>query len=146
MSNESNDICNINNFWNSCPLQLEYLPTKVCHCGKPGFDKSGKIVKESKCEWWINSESHNYCFWRYINDKSDPDGFMNEMLQSDLAKLFGCSSTKIHFILKETMVELKELLDGTSILDGENGFNEIAELLQSLDLDSLENIDVDKLN
>lgn len=98
------------NFWNTCPLELENLPQVTCNLGKPKIAKDGKVSVDPQCEWWINSPKHHYCFWKYIQEKSNPDGSMNELLQSDLAKLFGCSSTKIHFLLKEAMQQLKEKL------------------------------------
>lgn len=112
-----------NNFWNSCPLRLEYLPETECDLGKPIL-KNNKVPEDPRCEWWINSKKHNYCFWKYINENSDYNGNMKELLQADLAKLFGCSSTKIHFVLKEAMFALKEaFLDAdlnNSVIEGEN--------------------------
>lgn len=89
-----------NNFWRCCPLSKEYLPESICPKGE--FD--GK--EEPECAWWINSEAHGYCFWRYVKDKSDADGVMKELVQSELAALFGWSNTKTHFMLKQAMQEL----------------------------------------
>ena len=95
------------NFWNSCPRNLEALPTEECHLGKPEKNKKGKIVKEPDCEWWIDSAEHNYCFWNYVQANSAPDGRMDPMMQNDIAKMLGCSSTKIHFILKEALEKIR---------------------------------------
>ena len=93
-----------NNFWRCCPLSKEYLPEAACPQGQPGG------AQEPSCPWFINSEAHNYCFWRYVKDKSDPDGTMKELVQSELAALFGWSNTKTHFMLKQAMAELTEAL------------------------------------
>lgn len=101
-----------NNFWRVCPRHLEYLPEKCCEKGKPKINPSnGKIHDEPECPWWINSAEHHYCFWRYIQDKSGPDGVMQELVQSELAQLFGWSNTKTHFMLKQAMEELTNALN-----------------------------------
>lgn len=94
-----------NNFWNTCPLKLDSLPTKPCGLGY----ESSKVKSNSipSCPWWVNSKKHNYCFWRWVRDNSSEDGRMDPLLQNEIAKLFGCSSTKVHFILKEAMESLK---------------------------------------
>lgn len=99
-----------NNFWRACPRSLEFLPETPCDQGKPKTTKSGRVQEEPKCPFWINSEDHNYCFWTYVYDKSNPDGVMPELVQSDLAHLFGWSNTKTHFALKEAIKELTEAL------------------------------------
>lgn len=116
-SNKSNKS---HHFWNSCPRKLDYIPKEPCSQGKPTPLQNGRITSDPECEWWINSEKHGYCFWRYIRDKSKPDGSMKELLQSDLAVLFGCSSTKIHFILKEAMKELEEAIKNSDKIDTDN--------------------------
>lgn len=120
------------NFWKGCPRKLDYLPETSCSLGKPNLEsKAGK--SEGKCAWWINSEKHNYCFWKYVNEKSTPEGVLPELTHADLAKLFGWSSTKIHFVLKEAVEELTEaleahgaedLLDGLASLASSQGSNE----------------------
>lgn len=69
------------------------------------------------CEWWINSKEHGYCFWKFLREKSSPDGVMEELVQSELAQLFGYSNTKTHFVLKEAIRELKEALADHGIED-----------------------------
>jgi len=92
------------NFWRCCPISREYLPETHCPEGKT----NGK--DEPRCEWWINSAQHNFCFWRYVRDKSDADGVMKELVQSELAALFGWSNTKTHFMLKQAVSELTDAL------------------------------------
>lgn len=100
------------NFWKVCPRLLQYLPESCCDKGKPEMnEKSGRIQNEPECPWWINSEAHNYCFWKYIKDKSSPQGVMPELVQSELADLFGWSNTKTHFILKQAIEDLTEALE-----------------------------------
>lgn len=103
------DLTGVNNFWRCCPLRKEYLPETTCPEGTPIISK-GKIQEEPCCSWWINSPDHHFCFWRYVKAKSDADGMMHELVQSELAALFGWSNTKTHFMLKQAMVELTEAL------------------------------------
>ena len=105
-------------FWSTCPRQLEYLPEQECSEGKPQTaKKSSRVATEGACAWWINSAEHNYCFWKYIHDKSTPEGAMPELVQTDLAKLFGWSNTKTHFAIKEA---LKELVDALNTYDAQD--------------------------
>lgn len=113
-----------NNFWRCCPLQNEYLPETACQEGSPKLSR-GKIQEEPKCQWWLNSPDHYYCFWRYIKDRSDENGVMKELVQSELAALFGWSNTKTHFMLKQAMIELTEALRVYGAVD----------MLQDLDSD-----------
>lgn len=97
-----------NNFWNTCPRNLELLPTTPCQMGRCQKNAKGTVVQEAACPWSIDSEEHNFCFWRYIQSSSTPDGKMEPLLQNEIAQLFGCSSTKIHFILKEAFKNLEK--------------------------------------
>lgn len=112
------------NFWKVCPRVLQYLPEQPCNMGTPEInDKSKRIVDEPRCEWWINSKEHNYCFWKYLQEKSSPEGVMPELVQSELADLFGWSNTKTHFILKQAIEELTEALvayNAEELLDDSN--------------------------
>lgn len=99
------ELKNSRNFWQCCPLGREYLPEAACAEGQPENKN-----EEPRCQWWINSEEHQFCFWRYIKDKSDADGVMKELVQSELAALFGWSNTKTHFMLKQAISELTEAL------------------------------------
>lgn len=105
-----------NNFWKCCPLSKEYLPETVCPEGSPKISKD-KVIEEPRCAWWLNSADHNYCFWRYVKDKSDTDGMMKELVQSELAFLFGWSNTKTHFMLKQAITELTEALKVYNAID-----------------------------
>jgi len=102
------DNTEIRNFFNTCPQKYEYLPETPCKHGKVERNEEGKLVKEASCEWYIESERDNYCFWSFIKRKSDPEGNMRPMLQSEIAEKFGCSPTKIHFIIKDAMKKLKD--------------------------------------
>lgn len=98
----------LSSFWNTCPVSYQLLPTSPCDHGKPSF-KGKKLDGEPSCPWWVNSEKHMYCFWRYVRDNSASDGSMKELQLSDIAKLLGWSSTKAHFIMKEAMEELTQI-------------------------------------
>lgn len=84
-----------------CPVHQK---SDACLSKKP-FKKT---ENDSKCIWWINSKKHDYCFWTYINSVSDENGVMPELIQSQLAELFGWSNTKTYFILKQAMQELHD--------------------------------------
>lgn len=122
------DLKAASNFWRCCPLAKEYLPEAACPEGQPETSQ-GKIQEEPRCQWWINSTEHNFCFWRYVREKSDSDGVMKELVQSELAALFGWSNTKTHFMLKQAMTELTDALK----------IHGAIELLQDLNSDELEN-------
>jgi hypothetical protein len=94
------------NYWNTSGKNTEYFPTEPRMDSIPVFNKQGRVLQEPKDEWWINSKEHNYCFWSFIRSRSQPDGTMEPLLQSEIAELFGCSSTKVHFMLKEAMDKL----------------------------------------
>jgi hypothetical protein len=96
-----------NNFWNSCIRELDQFPTTPCHLGKPEKNESGRVLKEPECPWWIDSEKHQYCYWRWVQSQSTIDGKMDPLPQNEIAKLFGCSSTKIHFVVKESVQKLQ---------------------------------------
>ena len=127
------DLKDANNFWRCCPIQKEYLPETTCPEGSPVIIK-GKIQGEPRCSWWINSAHHNYCFWRFVKDKSDADGMMKELVQTELAELFGWSNTKTHFMLKQAMIELTDALKTY-------GASDLLEDLDSSDEDHSVNID-----
>ena len=96
-------------FQNCCPLKLKFLPKKTCEEGT------------HKCDWWINSAKHNYCFWKLLQDKSSIDGSIKELAQADIARLFGWSSGRTCARLKEAIAELVEALERRGLLgDSEN--------------------------
>lgn len=94
------------NYWNTSGKGKEFFPTEPRPDSIPVMSKSGRIIQDPKDEWWINSAEHNYCFWSFLKSRSQPDGTMEPLLQSEIADLFGCSSTKIHFMLKEALDKL----------------------------------------
>jgi len=96
------------NFWNTCPLKLDALPEEECELGQ----QSARARSDAKvpCEWSINSKEHNYCFWKWLRANSHKDGTMRPMMQSEIADQMGCSSTKVHFILKDGIKKLKKRL------------------------------------
>lgn len=132
-----------NNFWNTCPLQLDYLPTSPCELG----EKSCKAKSEeaAPCPWSINSKEHNYCFWRYVRDNSLPNGQMRPLLQNEISQLLGCSPTKVHFTEKEAKQKLKDsgqletlvqLITGSESGSDDQDLNQIVDRLeQSLSTD-----------
>ncbi len=84
----------------------------------------GKPKTESECQWWINSKKHNFCFWKYVKDRSNIYGEMPELAQLDIAKLLGWSNTKAHFIIKEAMENLETLLRAHQIEPDSNEFSD----------------------
>lgn len=86
-----------NFFWNSCPQKYEYIPDSPCQFGK-----------DEDCDWWINSPKDNYCFWRYVQKNSDPEGNMRALSQPQIAKLLNCSSPQVHVIMREALKKLKD--------------------------------------
>jgi hypothetical protein len=94
------------NYFNTAGKNKEYFPTEPRPESIPTFNKQGRVIHEPADEWWINSEEHHFCFWEYLRKASQPDGTMEPLLQSEIADLFGCSSTKVHFMLKEAMDRL----------------------------------------
>jgi hypothetical protein len=95
------------NYWVTCGKEKEKIEKGPCSNSVPERSATGRIIKEPDNEWWINSERDGYCFWRWIQRNSLPDGRMDAMQQNEIAKLFGCSATKIHFIIKEAIEKLK---------------------------------------
>ena len=96
-----------NTFWNSCPRGLKRLPCVACPLGQESIKL--REPKVESCKWGINDKKANFCFWKYIQKRSDPKtGIMDPKLQSDVAKLMSCSSTKIHFIEKTAFEKLKD--------------------------------------
>jgi len=103
-----------NNFWNTCSRKLEYLPETPCKIAEESISSPRN---SQKCEWWINSEDHNFCFWKFIWDRSKNSGNMEPLLQSEIAKLFDCSSTKVHFILRDALEKLQKMPDFRKLLE-----------------------------
>ena len=102
------------NYWNTVGKNKEYYPSEPRPDSIPTLNKAGKVVKDPTDPWWINSKKDHYCFWTYVKNNSNPDGTMEPLLQAEIAELFGCSSTKVHFMLKEALTNLfaQEELEG----------------------------------
>jgi hypothetical protein len=105
------------NYWNTSGKNREFFPTEPLPDSIPTFNKHGRVIAEPKNEWWINSKDHHFCFWTYLKDKSQPDGTMEPLLQSEIAKLMGCSITKLHFMLIEAMEHLKSPENMAALMD-----------------------------
>lgn len=105
------DLPEPRNYWNTSGLGKDYLPEQTPPENVPELSEDGRILKEPKNEWWINSKDHHFCFWKYVESMSNMDGTMEPLLQADIAKLFGCSSTKVHFMLKEALENLKQKIE-----------------------------------
>lgn len=102
------------NYWNTVGKDKEFFPSEPRPDSVPTLNKAGKVIKDPTDPWWINSQKDNYCFWTYVRNNSNPDGTMEPLLQAEIAELFGCSSTKVHFMLKEALSNLfgQEHLEG----------------------------------
>ena len=94
------------NYWNTVGKDKEFFPSEPRPESKPTYDKLGRVLNEPLDEWWINSEKHHFCFWTLVKKRSQVDGTMEPLLQSEMTKLFGCSSTKVHFMIKEALDNL----------------------------------------
>lgn len=75
------------------------------------LDNKQDNKQEETCPWYINSPEHKNCLWVYILDKSQPDGSMPELTQSEIAKILGWSTTKTYFMLKQAMQEVIDALN-----------------------------------
>jgi len=95
-----------NTFWNSCPRKLGYFPDSVCPLGKISAETRDA---EKGCPWFVNSEQDHYCFWTFIRRVSDKDGFMEPLLQHEMATLLNSSGAKLHASYKEAVEKMKAL-------------------------------------
>lgn len=102
------------NFWNSCPLRAGFFPDKACSLGKAVVDTKDH---SKGCEWYINSERDNYCFWTWVRRVSDAEGFMEPLLQHEMSELLGTSSTKIHSMYKETLQKIRQFPEYQDLQD-----------------------------
>lgn len=96
------------NYWNTSGKDREFFPNKPSTNSVPLFDDNGKVVKEPKNPWWINSKEDQYDFWIWLVNNTNPDGTMEGLQQSEIARLLGCSATKVHFIIKNAIEKLKQ--------------------------------------
>lgn len=97
------------NYWNTSGINREFMrsdkdPDPEC---TPQKDARGRIAKEPINPWWIDSPESGYCFWKWLRERSTPDGKMEPMQQHEIARHLGCSATKIHFIIKEAIRKIK---------------------------------------
>jgi hypothetical protein len=98
---------NPTNSCQDCPKKPNINDESLCNKGLEKINTSDNKESDNlECDWWVNSPDHNNCFWTFIKDKSSPEGVMQELVQSDLANLFGWSTTKTHFVLKQAIEEL----------------------------------------
>lgn len=97
-----------NNYWNTSGIGKDAFPTEPDPKSIPKRTKEGRIPTEPENPWWINSEEDMYDFWVWVDRNSTPDGKMEPLQQSEIAKLLGCSPKKVHFIIKEAIEKLKE--------------------------------------
>lgn len=63
------------------------------------------------CPWWINSKKHKYNFWEYIKANSLPDGSIKEHSQTEISNLFGWSSVKANFVIKDSLEKFIKALE-----------------------------------
>lgn len=93
--------------YHNCGLRDEAGQLKPeCELSRLAAQK--KSDEEGGCPWWINSPENNYSFWTWCRKRSYEDGYMDPLMQNEIAQLLGCSSTKVHFILKEAIEKLKQ--------------------------------------
>lgn len=85
------------NFWNTCGSHAESMSDE-CEC----------TLKGTESPWFVHSSEHRNCFWRWIADRSLPNGEMKALYQHEIAELEGCSPTKVHFTIKEAVEKLKK--------------------------------------
>lgn len=92
-------------FWNTCPLKLGYFPESECELGRQAVNTKG----DAGCPWYINSQQDHYCFWTWVRRVSDSEGFMDPLLQHEIAEFLGCSGSKLNQTYKEALEKLKTL-------------------------------------
>lgn len=94
-------------FWSECPRKLGYFPETACPLGRLGSDSP--LESDLACNWYIKSEEHNYCFWTWLRSVSNEDGVFEPLMHNELSELLNCSSTKIHFSLKQAFQNLEKI-------------------------------------
>jgi hypothetical protein len=97
------------NFKTACPLGLKCLPQIPCPWGKPTFSKSGRMkTPMPQCEWYINSEKHNYCYWKYLNSVCDDKGLAPSLCYREIGNLLGVSSSTVGITVRKALNFLKD--------------------------------------
>lgn len=113
-----------------CPRQLKDMPDQFCPLAVQrlrAIRTAGKELTEeeesklSGCCWAVNSQTANYCFFKYINE------FTSEQTLSDVevAALNCLSVETVKRIEKEAMAKIRnreEFANLRSDLDGESIF------------------------
>lgn len=94
-----------NNFFNTCILNKEYLPEKECPEGVLRV-KSRNI---KGCMWFINSEEDKYCFWKWVQRKSDSEGEMTPIPNKEIPELLKLPVTKSSQLLAEAIENFKKI-------------------------------------
>ena len=95
-----------NEFKDSCPKHLTKLPKEPCDLGQKSLQKP--LNKNPICPWWINSETHNFCFWKYVNSESNIDGVMKIHTIDEIHKLLKIPKELIDQILEKSITCIKE--------------------------------------
>jgi hypothetical protein len=111
------------NFWNTCPKSMEYLPSNPCELGTSCKSSN----KSPECPWYINSQKHNYCFWKFVKENSNIDGSMKEYSHSDIARLLSLPNTKINLIIKESLEALVNSLVKHGLVNNTDNLEEYFE-------------------
>lgn len=95
-------------FWTTCPLKLKFLPEKTCKVGQISSTSDPK----NKCEWSVNSKTHNFCFWKYTRDAKNRK---TELSRHDRAKLLNITTSKLDQLEQEAMQEFVTICNKNNI-------------------------------
>lgn len=96
------------NYWNT--IKADFFPTKPRPESIPKLNSKKQVIDPPKDPWWVNSKEDHYCFWTFLKRHSGPDGRFEPLMQSEIASYLGYSNSKIHFLVKEALDELKLLI------------------------------------
>lgn len=95
------------NFFNSCILQKEFLPEKECPEGNLGV--TSRNIQG--CPWYINSLEDHYCFWKWVQRRSDSDGDMTPLANKEIPKLLKIPASNANQLVMEALENLKKTED-----------------------------------
>lgn len=109
-----------------CPLKLTQFPSEPCELGKNLFQQPvkpfcrcrnsefnqndpellnckhcGKMIV--KCNWGIDSEEHNYCVWKFLNDSKQ------EISDNDIGQKLGLTTQRVGQIKKKSYIFLQQI-------------------------------------
>ncbi|RME85150.1 MAG: hypothetical protein D6785_04775 [Planctomycetota bacterium] len=90
------------NYWKVCPLQPSKFPEDPC--------------QQTSCEWRISSKRHNFCFWKFIRDKSNQDGEFTPLNLSEISNLLNLPIEKCQELQQEIFSYLKNSNDFRELL------------------------------